>query len=173
MIDLAGLRIQVETDLPDASLQLVLSAVDEELTSKYGAATSATEVIFGEYRRYLFLCRLALTLTSATERESDGTTTVLDVSGLSTADVRMTNGRMLERLVTGTHPRDSWAPETTVVYAPNDVNRRDLAIVQLVKLELEYNGKRSESVGDYSMSSAGYAEEKARIIGGLRQWGLA
>ena len=173
MIDLAGLRLQIETDLPDTALQLVLSAVDEELTSKYGSATPVTEVFTGEFRRYLTLNRLANSLSSITERESDGTTTVLDISGLSTSDARLVNSRMVERLATGTNPRSSWAPEISVVYAAADSNRRDMALVQLVKIELEYNGKKGERVGDYSMTAVEYAAEKARIIGGLVQWGFA
>jgi len=129
----------------------------------------------GYYPRYLFLRRKAASLTSVTERESDGTTTLLDISGTSTSDARMTGeGRMIERLATGTYPRTSWAPEVTVVYASADQNRRDLAIVKLVKLELAYTGMASEKVGsDYSMTAFDYEAEKEKIINGLKQWGLA
>jgi hypothetical protein len=174
IITLAVLHQLVETDLSDAALQLILDATDEELTAKYGAADSATEVIMTQPQRYLYPHRKVKTLTSVTERESDGTTTTLDISALSTADVRLVPGnRMLERLLTGTNPRTPWAQEVTIVYVPDDINRRNDALAKLVQLRLEYDLKRSESSGDYSAGFNDYDAEKAKVIANLCQWGLA
>ncbi len=174
MIALADLRLHLETDLPDAQLQLVLSAVDEELKSKYGVADTAVEEFRPERSTLLFPDRMVGALTSVKEYDSEGVETALDVSILSTADVRLINKRMLERLATGSNPSNLWAYRVVVEYAPDDVNRRDLAVVQLVKLELEFKGLlKSEDSGDYSSSLENYDVAKARIVGSLRQVGFA
>jgi hypothetical protein len=52
-----------------------------------------------------------------------------------------------------------------VTYAIGDSNTRQRALVALVQLELDYRyGKKSENIGDHSMTQQDYDKERARII---------
>ncbi len=158
----AEIRLHIETDLEDVPLGRLVAAAEEELEAGFGAKAVAVDVLEGVGRRYLFTSRPVSSVTSIVEREADVDTTLV-----ATDYRKLANNRQLERLSTGTNARSSWAEGVTVTYVPDDQSRWESAEIELVRLAVEFNAKKSESVGDYSATSADYWSERARIIGSL------
>ena len=162
------LRDHIQTDLVDLALQRVLDAEESEIIRRYGAHASQTEMLTGGNAR-LGLSRQAASVTSVTEVASEVTTV------LAADDYRLWYGTSLERLMTGTNPRQYWGDRVTVVYVPTERNaQRTLALVNLCKLTLAYEGVKSQSIGqsDYSMTAMDYRQERERILRSLASRGL-
>lgn len=163
-MDLTTLRTFVETDLADGPLTVILTAADEDLTLAVGPDIADVSKQDMEGQEFLFLGRLAATITSITEY-SGGVTTTLVVSDYELQP----NKTDIRRLSTGTNPADGWCGTVTVTYAPGDLNRRNRALTQLVQLDLDYRfGATDESIGDHRRSQRAYDAERAKIIAGAR-----
>ena len=158
---LTVLRTFIETDLSDSALTVILAAADEDVTTAVGPDTSMIEERDMQGQKILWLERPCLTMTSITETDSSGNVTTLDATDyhLHPNQLRVT------RLNTGTNPKSGWTGLITLTYAPGDLNTRQRALVALVTLELDYRyGKKSENIGDHSMTQQDYDKERARII---------
>lgn len=166
---LAVLKEFVETDLPDAQLQVVLSAAEEDVTGVLGTDTSQVEELGGG-GQVIWLRRAATSITTVTETDSEGTVTTLAANDYRLDPLRP----RITRLNSGTNPESSWQGTVTVTYVPADLNKRNLAIVQLVELALNARpGVRTESGGEQSRSAQDYDAERERILGALPVRGLA
>jgi hypothetical protein len=163
-ITLAEVRLHVETDLTDTALQMLIDDADAEIDEVIGLLTSETDEFNDERTSKLFLTRKATSITSVVE-ENWGTAVTLSANDHK---LRL-DGRMIERLNTGTNPASVWGDVVTIVYTPqDDTKRRKVVIIDLVKLALVYNGQKSESVGDYSATMKEYDDERQRLINRLR-----
>jgi hypothetical protein len=163
-ITLAEVRQHVETDLIDDALQMLIDDAIEEINEVIGFVSSETNEFYEERTTKLFLTRKAISINSVVE-ERGGTSTTLSANDYM---LRL-EGRMLERLGTGTNPCSVWGDVVTIIYTPqDDTKRRKVVIIDLVKLALVYNGQKSESVGDYSATAKEYDDERQRLIGRLR-----
>lgn len=162
-----------ETTLSDESLQTLLDAAELDIIATAGPLGS-----FADRRRggglYLWLSRLAGTITSVVERWGDplGLTSVT----LDTTDwTLLPDGYTLRREWSSTHPADRWADDVIVTYTPlDDTEARKRVQVGLVKLELARNpGLVSQTIGDWSetyqasSAVAGYAVERAVLLASL------
>ena len=163
LLNVAELREHVQTDLPDAALQRVLNAEENEIVRRYGPHAEATEMLRGG-DRLLFLTRPAVSVSEVVET-AGVVATVMDATDYRLWD----GGRCLERLTTGPNPSVYWAERVRVTYTPVDqTTQRKLVLVQLVKLALAYSGLRSESVGgDYSASTLDYVAEREKLLQSL------
>ena len=166
LITVANLRLHIETDLADASLQRIVDAVDQDIVEALGEHSSTGTVsethVGGD--KGLFLGRPYATITSVTEHR--GTTSTVLVA----ADYRSWyDNRVLERLsLNATNPQGEWGERVDVVYTPvDDDKKRILATIDLVRLALQYTGLKSERAGDYSSSALDHAKERAAIISRL------
>ena len=161
---LAVLRTFVETDLLDAGLQVILDAADEDLTLAVGPETAAVQTYDAEGDRFLFLGRPASVVASITE------TVGATVTTLATNDWKLwSNATQLERLSTGTHPAGGWCGQVDVTYTPDDLNRRNRALTQLVQLAVDFRpGGKSESIGDHNRTQDDYDVARNRILMGAR-----
>ena len=168
-MDLTTLRTFIETDLGDAPLQVMLEAANEDLTAAVGPDTADVCTRDMEGERFLFLSRPASVIATIT------TTIGGTVTSLATNDWKLwAGGTQLERLATGTNPADGWCGRVDVSFTPGDLNRRNRAIVALVQLELDYrHGKKSESIGDHSMTQDEYSAARGKIISGAVTWSFA
>jgi len=160
-VNLTTLRTFVETDLGDAALQVILDAAEEDLTKAVGPEGGMIEERDMDGQPNLWLDRPAESITSVTETDSAGTVTTLVA-----ADYHLHPGHgRLQRLATGTNPASGWTGRVTVSYVPDDLNRRNRAIAQLVEMDLAFRpGAASEGVGDFSRTHQDYDRERARII---------
>jgi hypothetical protein len=153
-LTVAIVREHIETDLSDAALQRLIDAAEDDL----GSDTAVVETFIGLGRRTIFLRRPASLISSVVEHASDGDVT------LTASDHRLFEGRMLERLETGTNPATYWEEKTTVTYVPNDLRRRTAAALDLVRLEAERRGVSSEGTGDYRMTALDNENERRKIL---------
>ena len=154
-----------ETDLSDAAIQRLIDDANEEITRRYGDNTSVTEQHILETpngfgglnalhvgRRHIFTKQRISSVTSVKEgvtfASADLTTLVADT------DYRVIkNGWILERIGT------DFLQRVEIVYVPvTDVSRRDRVTIDLVKLAIQYQGLKSEKVGDYSASHPDYTQ---------------
>lgn len=88
-MDLTTLRTFVETDLADGPLTVILTAADEDLTLAVGPDIADVSKQDMEGQEFLFLGRLAATITSITEY-SGGVTTTLVSATMSSSRTRLT-----------------------------------------------------------------------------------
>jgi len=152
-------REHIETDLTDDALQRLIDAAEEDL----GSETAVVEYSTGLGRKIIFLRRPAAAISSVIEHASDGDLTLI-VPGLTTADMRLHEGRMLERLDTGTNPSSNWDRKVTVTYVPNDLRRRTQAALDLIRLSTERRAVGSEGTGDYRMTALDSEVERKKIL---------
>jgi hypothetical protein len=157
------LKEHLETDLGDDALQRILDAEEGEITRRYGAIATETDILPGG-DSMLTLSRKASSITSVTELVSTTST------ALATDDWRAWADHRLERLATGTNARTTWGDRVTVVYTPVDrTDQRTLVLVQLCKLALVYGGLASESIGggDYVMRALPWGIERETLLATL------
>jgi hypothetical protein len=160
LLTVAQIRQHIETDLEDDALQRIIDAEDAEITRRFGATSTQTDVLKGG-SEYLFLSRKATTIASVTEEVYETTTT------LATDDYDLWWNQALERDPDGTNGRTTWGERVTVVYTPQDITaQRRGVLIALVQLAVRYNGVQSESVGsgDYSAASYDYQRERERLF---------
>lgn len=154
----------VETDLDDASLQVLLDAAEEAILAYAGAPDEVTQLVDGGVAR-LPLARRASAITSVTETRGTMTTT------LAADDYRLrAEGYVLERLRTGTNPRSLWYGLVTLTYAPAaDAETRKAVQIDLVKIDLATQAGggslRSQTIGDFSESFASDNRDPAQQRG--------
>jgi hypothetical protein len=158
---LITLRTFIETDLADTPLQVILDAVNEDITAAVGTDTSQVETLKGEGQAVYWIERPVSSFTTIIETDSGGTAVTLAVDDYELDG----NKQAITRLNTGTNPKSGWTDTIVFTYVPADLNRRNRAIVQLVELDLAFRpGARQESIGDLSRGMQNYDDERARII---------
>lgn len=167
IISPAILKEHFETDLSDAALQRVIDGVDADIIQFAGLLTNISEV-HAQPERSLFLARPASTIVSVTETRG-GVATVLAAN-----DYILWDGYRVERLNTGTNAQDTWPYNTgdyvTVVYTPqDDTARRVMAAINMCKIDLQYMGVKSQSLGDYNYTAEDAAIAKRKILATLRR----
>lgn len=172
-IDLLKIRQHVETGLEDGALALLVQAATDEVAARFGNDDEMTTTLYGWGDNQLThrLSRKASVLTSVKERPAYGNEeTVLDTDDYDLIH----GGKTLIRRADGTNPRRYWNEVVEVTYTPvEEKTLREQTIINLVKLEVQYNGLAQERVGDYTsnMASGGsgsastiYLAERERII---------
>jgi hypothetical protein len=166
LLTVAQVRAHVETDLADEALERLIDDADAEIIDRAGAVDEQTDEMHGvELATALCLSRRASEITEVVETVSEDETT------LAADDYSLrAGGLFLDRLSTGTNGRSTWGDSVVVTYTPVDrTARRTRVLIDLVKLSVQYNALRSESVGDYSATSAEYETERERLLGRLRE----
>lgn len=161
-------RAHFETDLADTALQRLIDAEDKEITSRYGSNATVTEQHTLETpdgqpspRNLIFAKQKIGSITSVKEgvtlSDDDLTALVADT------DYRIIyNGVAIERVDT------DFLQRVEIIYVPlTDEVRRDRVTVDLVKLGVQYQGLKSEKVGDYSASHADYQQERENVLSTL------
>lgn len=163
LLTVSEIREHVETDLGDTALARVVDAADEEIIDRLGVLASATEVLDAT-GVLLHLARKATAITSVVERiyEDDYTLATNDYQLLS-------DGFRVQRLQGTNYPSLTWRGRVTISYTPKDetISRKQL-LVDLVKLQLQYSGNKSEAIGSASIQRADYAKEKDSLFNTLR-----
>jgi hypothetical protein len=160
LLTVAQIREHVETDLSNDALQRIIDSEDGEITRRFGAPTTQTETFKGG-ESYVFLSRLASSITSVTEEVNETTTT------LAVDDYDLWWNQALQRDADGTNGRGTWGERVTVVYVPQTTTpQRTLLLIQLVQLAVQYGGVQSDSVGsgDYSATYHDYQRERERLF---------
>lgn len=174
LLSVVELRQHIETDLPDTALALIMESEEAEIVRRYGPHATATDVLSGGewfplqmaglsgVTGWLVLSRPAVSIVSIVE-------TTFDVSlALTTGDYTLWPGGRLEREGFGPNPGSWWGESVTIVYIPVDMTaQRALVLVQLCKLALTFTGLKSESIGDYSATSADYQVEREKALRSL------
>lgn len=157
----AELKEHVETDLGDVALQRIIDAAEADCVALAGAVDSARVETLRGGDKFLFLPVPASAFTSVVETVSpNGTPTAL-----IPADYQVWNGGwQIERL-----GASYWGWEVVVTFTPvTDDTRRTMVVINLCKLELQYNGLVQESAGGMSMTVGDYEQKRRQILSRLR-----
>ena len=182
--DIHGL---IETDLSDASIQLLIDGEEAAIVDRYGPHLTADEVFetaeydlanggnfphgypWGEVypmgkSAWIILSRNASSITTVNETIGQITRT------LASADYALREGRRLERLPTGPTPRLGWGHRTEVIYIPvDDTARRKRVLLDLVRLSIEKRGIQQEKSGEFMIRLYDdYQKEREDILMELR-----
>ena len=167
-------RVHIETDLTDIELQRMIDSAEEDIVQKYGPHTSQTDEL-EECRlsNVLFLSRPAseiLTVTEEIHNNGNISQTVLSADDYDLVQ----SGWRIRRLSSGTNPRSTWGDVVIVQYTPVDeTSKREGVLIALVKLDIQFNGLDSESVGDYSSEQKQYQSNRNKILSSLSRRLLA
>ncbi len=167
-INLAGVKLRVETDLDDVTLQLILDAQVQSIERAAGKAASETET-FSDARgaQFVALTRRSTSISSITERATLQTDPAVT---LSTDDWRKVGDYRILRLATGTNARSRWGREIVVVYVPEiDADLRDSVTLDLVQMVVEFRALDSEKVGDHAGSQKDYTKRRKALLATVRE----
>ena len=169
LLTTAQVREHVETDLVDDALGRLNDAADLRVIQRGGPLANETDTFVVDSNDYpegrdksIFLERLPGAISSVSEQIFDNTPVVL------AADDYYQVGTQLERRDDGTNPRSRWGHRVIVAYVPeSDEAIRKQIIIDLIKLEVAYQGVAKEKAGDYSMEAPDYQAEQERILSQL------
>lgn len=166
------LKTHVTTTLTDDALQQIIDGIEADIIDRFGASTAITEEFEDDTPGdLLFPKRKVASVSSVVEKWPD-----TFIGGMSTTILDSTDyeigpgGTHLRRLDTGTHPLTSWGSLVTVSYlAVSETAKRIMAIINLCKLDLAYNGLVSETVGggEYRMELGDYTKQREAIMASL------
>ena len=161
LLTIPEVRQNVETGLENDALQRVMDAAEEDITQRHGAVASQVDYLEGGLKS-LWTTRPILSITSVVE--SVGTTDTT----LATDDYIQRHDTQIDRLDTGTNSRQRWGDAVKITYVPIDTtNRRIMAYIKLIKLEVEYSGLDNSKEGDYSSKGLDYQMERNKILSTL------
>lgn len=160
------------TSVSDSALQDIIDAEESEIVSRYGPHASHVDNFWDPTPGpFLFPLRPIQSITSIVETlvwmpDMVGfaeTTWTLDASDYELA----AGGKEIRRLLTGTHGRFRWGQRVVATYVPvAETAKRLLALVNLVKLNLAFNGLDQESFGgrEYMMTAGDYNAKREALL---------
>lgn len=168
----AGVRAHVETDRSDEALTQLIADAEASLVARHGPnhpgpvslVRSQADLMLVS-PSILYLERPVESITQVTEFWGDLITETESV--LDPADYRvMYGGHALERLGNATNPRWRWGQRVVISYVPqDDTAQRRRVCIDLVKLALRYDARRSETAGDHSETALDdYTAERASLL---------
>lgn len=160
------LRAHMTSELTDAALQQLIDGEEQDIVQRFGPHTSQTEELASDvHGDTLYLSRRAASITSIVEEVGETETT------LAATDYELSSeGFSIRRRDSGAHEAEAWGYRVTVVYVPFvETAKRILALINLCKLQAEFSGLKSESVGggEYSMTRGDLAQEREQILASL------
>lgn len=173
----AEVREHVETDSGDDALTLLIADAEAALVVRYGPNYPGPVSI----TRFLADLSLITPTMLYLERPAESIASVTEFWGdpfneaealLSPTDYRLHyGGRALERLGNAANPRWLWGHRVVISYVPvDDTAQRKRICIDLVKLALRYDARRSETAGDHSETALDdYTSERARLLDELSQ----
>ena len=167
------------SDLSDGELLSMIDAITGELDARFGP-TSEQTVTIGDLENPVSsvnrTLRMDLPIDTAqpitiVEEQPGNTGIEANETTLAADDFRVLHGgRTLQRLISGTHSREFWAPIVHVTFTPNSTPaQREEVTIKLIQLDLSYRGAlRSEKAGDYSFTVSGdHAADREMILKAL------
>ncbi len=165
LVDVATLRLHVQTDLDNTAVQRLLDDADELIVDRYGPHTGPLTVELDVSGNLAFPLRRIAAVTSITEYSDRG-----DAVGvlLNALDYRLlNNGTVIERLATGPNAASGWGERLVIVHTAGATARRTRVEIDLVRLAVTYEARRSERVGDFGSEHVEYERERNRILRSL------
>ena len=158
IISVAEMKQHIATPLGDDALERLIDAAEDAINSVCGdAANQRVWETHADNEAYLFLPHRAISVESITVNGAD----------MSEDDYSVRHeGRAIMRA----KPRDRWDGSIVVTYITPDTRaQRRTALIRLVRLEAEYLGYQSQSIGGASISYAPYEEERQTLLGALKR----
>lgn len=177
LISPTELKTHVQTTLSDAALQQIIDGEEADIIERFGPHVTQVEELEDELPGdEIFTTRKVSSVTEIVE-------TVLTydqfMAGFTQSETTLSSddyeiipgGAGVRRLDTGTNPLSHWGQRIKITYTPADASaKRVLALINLCKINLAFNGLLSESVGDgeYSYTQGDYESQRDSIFNSLR-----
>ena len=153
ILSLAELSSFVETDVPDESLEQILDSVDADILQQFGPHSGERMVVLQGGRPALWLPLPAVSLGVCRQWVYAPEQAVVVEAWLSGP-----------RRAVRTDGRD-FLPYVEAAFTPVDsTGQRRTAMVDLVKVSLQYSGLASYNEGETAERAVDYFEERRRII---------
>ena len=163
LITVGQLMEHVETDLSESALERLIDSADAEIIRAFGPHDGEQSALVAGRGYRIWLPRPADSISEIVEW--GGWETPGDADPVSADKYHLEHGG-----------RTIWrtdAPFMTnvqITYTPiADNPRRIMALIDLVKVELEYSSLESEQVGSYQVATRERAAERSAILESLRQ----
>lgn len=138
------LRLRVETDLDDTTLERILAANVKAIARAAGSATAESENHLATNSDWVSVVRPVAAVVSIIERLSHTS----DPVTLSANDYRLVGKYRFLRLGDGDNPARCWGAEVEFNYTPEvDTDVRDRVTIDLSQVDVEYRPFDEEKVG--------------------------
>ncbi len=165
-IDLAGVRLRVETDLDDVTLQLILDGAVQAIERAAGKASTETETFMALGAQFVVPYRRRTSITSISER----VTIYVDAVTLSANDYRAVGDYRILRLSTGDNARGTWGQEVVVTYVPEiDADLRDSVTLDLCQMVVEFRALDRVEIGDWEGEQKDYSKRRKALLATVRE----
>ncbi len=166
-VSLAQLRLRVETDLDDPTLQRILDANVKAIARAAGSATAESEDQNATNSEWLAVLRPVAAVLSITERRRNSSEEVT----LSANDYRLVGATKFLRLRGGDNPAGFWGDAVIVNYTPEvDTNVRDRVTIDLCHVDIEYRPFNEEKSGKGEWEGkADWSKERRELLAQVRE----
>ena len=163
LITAGQLRGHIETDLSGDALERLIDSADAEIVRAYGPHDGEQSVLVAGRGYRIWLPRPADSISEIVEWA--GGETLADADTVSADKYALEHGG---RTIFRTDA--PFMTNVQITYTPiADNPRRTMALIDLVKLEIQYRGLNTERVGSYSVTYMDHDKERQRILTRLRQ----
>ncbi len=163
LITVGQLMEHVETDLSDDALERLVDSADAEIIRAYGPHDGEQSALVAGRGYRIWLPRPADSISEIVEW--GGWETPGDADTVSADKYALEHGG---RTIFRTDA--PFMTNVQITYTPiADNPRRTQALIDLVKLEIQYRGLNTERVGSYSVTYMDHGKERQNILARLRQ----
>lgn len=190
---LERVQARIETDIDTDELQRMIDEANAEIIQRHGPHSDPSNPITVTApggSQTIYLARPIDTIQDFTITEYWRSSFLGNVTTavLAADDFKVWfDGRMIERLFTGTNPGWRWGNQqqadtfgwggstgwATIAYTPvNDGNQREEVMIKLVRLSLDYETAVRIRMGDVDLFPLVYQQERERLLDSLAPRGL-
>lgn len=160
LLSVDEVRQHIETDLADPALTRLVEDADAEIIARLGDIATATETADGTGHDLFPLNRKCSAVSSVVMRIGQ---TDYPLGADDYAIVR--DGRWLQRRSGSVVPELVWHGIITVVYTPaDDTASRKRLLVNLVMLSVQYDGTKTQNIGDANATQFDYMQERENLF---------
>lgn len=167
-VDVDQLRLRVETDLDDDTLQRILDANVKAIARAAGSATAESEYQDGTNSDWISVLRPVSEVVSIIERRRSHSS---DPVTLSANDYRLVGPYRFLRLTDGDNPARCWGAEVQFNYTPEvDTAVRDRVALDLSQVDVEYRPFHEEKVGKGEWEGkADWSKQRRELLAQVRE----
>ena len=160
------LRLRIETDLDDTTLERILDAAVESVERSAGKADSEVDTREAFAAPFVVLSRRKTAIVSITERRRFSS----DEVTLSANDYREVGDYKLFRTSDGDNPSTGWGSEVVVTYTPEvDEDVRDRVTLDLCQVDIEFRAYDREESGDWEGEQKDYKARRRELFRQIRE----
>ena len=165
-VTVANLRLRVETDLDDVTLQRILDSAVKAVDRAAGGIGNEVEVKLPSSSEWLSLNRRHIAIVSIKERRRHSS----DQVTLSANDYRVVGSYRILRLTDGDNGNSCWGDEVEITYTPEvDTEVRDRVVLDVSQVDIEFRAYEREKSGDWEGEQKEWKSRRRETLAHVRE----